>query len=235
LITGRRTYADLFLKLSKDSAINNNTLYFYDLNAKLNYQLGEKDRLFLSGYFGKDVLGVGETFGIDWGNGTGTLRWNHIYSNKLFSNTSLIFSNYKYKISIRSGGDDFDIISNIQDWNLKHEFQWYANTRHNLRFGINTIYHTIRPGEVKALRSTSVNDAALQKRYSWENAAYITDTWKVSDKVNITYGIRATAFSILGEGDYFAIDNEGNVTDTFSYKRGEFVKTYFNAEPRIAA
>lgn len=235
LITGRRTYADLFLKLSKDSAISNNTLYFYDLNAKLNYQLGEKDRLFLSGYFGKDVLGVGETFGIDWGNGTGTLRWNHIYSNKLFSNTSLIFSNYKYKISIRSGGDDFDIISNIQDWNLKHEFQWYANTRHNLRFGINTIYHTIRPGEVKALRSTSVNDAALQKRYSWENAAYITDTWKVSDKVNITYGIRATAFSILGEGDYFAIDNEGNVTDTFSYKRGEFVKTYFNAEPRIAA
>lgn len=235
LVTGRRTYADVFLKLSKDSAINSNTLFFYDLNAKLNYQFGEKDRLFISGYFGKDVLGVGETFGIDWGNGTGTLRWNHIYSNKLFSNTSLIFSNYKYTISIRSGGDDFDIISNIQDWNLKHEFQWYADTRHNLRFGINSISHTIRPGEIKTIRSVSVNDAALQKRYSWENAAHITDTWKVSDKINFTYGLRATSFSVLGDGDYFAIDEEGNVTDTFSYKRGEFVKTYFNLEPRVAA
>ncbi|MCR6720381.1 MAG: TonB-dependent receptor [Chitinophagaceae bacterium] len=109
LVTGRRTYADMFLKLSKDSSINQNKLYFYDLNAKLNYQLGDKDRLYLSGYFGKDHLGVGETFGIQWGNGTGTLRWNHIFNSKLFKNTSLIFSNYKYLINIRSGGDDFDI------------------------------------------------------------------------------------------------------------------------------
>jgi hypothetical protein len=235
LLTGRRTYADLFLKLSNDSSINSNTLYFYDLNAKLNYQLGKKDRLYLSGYFGKDVLGVGETFGIDWGNTTSTLRWNHIYSNKLFSNTSLIFSDYKYKISIRSGGDNFDINSVIRDWNLKHEFQWYANTSHNLRFGLNTIYHTIRPGEIDAKNSVGVNDAKLQQRYSWENSIFLTDTWKLSDRVNITYGLRLTAFSILGEGDYFAIDKEGNVTDTFSYKRGEFVKTYINPEPRLAA
>ncbi|HEY6505073.1 MAG TPA: TonB-dependent receptor, partial [Chitinophagaceae bacterium] len=92
LVTGRRTYADVFLQLSKDSSIKQNRIYFYDLNAKLNYQLSDKDRLYLSGYFGKDVLGVGETFGIDWGNGTGTLRWNHIFNRKLFSNTSLIFS-----------------------------------------------------------------------------------------------------------------------------------------------
>lgn len=235
LLTGRRTYADLFLKLSNDSSINSNTLYFYDLNAKLNYQLGKKDRLYLSGYFGKDVLGVGETFGIDWGNTTSTLRWNHIYSNKLFSNTSLIFSDYKYKISIRSGGDNFDINSVIRDWNLKHEFQWYANTSHNLRFGLNTIYHTIRPGEIDAKNSVGVNDAKLQKRYSWENSIFLTDAWKLSDRVNITYGLRLTAFSILGEGDFFGIDKEGNVTDTFSYKRGEFVKTYINPEPRLAA
>ncbi|WP_290795858.1 TonB-dependent receptor [Flavihumibacter sp. UBA7668] len=235
LLTGRRTYADLFLKLSNDSSINSNTLYFYDLNAKLNYQLGKKDRLYLSGYFGKDVLGVGETFGIDWGNTTSTLRWNHIYSNKLFSNTSLIFSDYKYKISIRSGGDNFDINSVIRDWNLKHEFQWYANTSHNLRFGLNTIYHTIRPGEINAKNSVGVNDTKLQQRYSWENSIFLTDAWKLSDRVNITYGLRLTAFSILGEGDYFAIDKEGNVTDTFSYKRGEFVKTYINPEPRLAA
>lgn len=235
LVTGRRTYADVFLKLSSDSTINRNKLYFYDLNAKLNYQLGEKDKLFLSGYFGKDVLGVGETFGIDWGNATGTLRWNHIYNAKLFSNTSLIFSNYKYNISIRSNGDDFDIFSKIQDWNLKHEFQSFANSRNNIRFGLNSIYHNILPGEVKASATASVNSSALQRRQSWENALYATNTWKASDKINLTYGLRVSAFSILGKGDFYSIDKDGNVTDTMSYKSGEFVKTYFNLEPRLAA
>jgi hypothetical protein len=235
LVTGRRTYVDAFLKLSSDSAINSNRLYFYDLNAKLNYQLGDKDRLYLSGYFGKDVLGVGETFGIDWGNSTGTLRWNHIFNSQLFANTSIIFSNYNYKISIRSGGDNFDIISKIQDWNLKQEYQWYANSNHNLRFGFNTIYHTITPGEIKAYQSVSLNSTALQKRYSWENAVFLSDTWKASDKVNLTYGLRASAFSILGKGDFYQIDNDGKVTDTLSYNNGGFVKTYFNLEPRVAA
>jgi hypothetical protein len=235
LVTGRRTYVDAFLKLSSDSAVNSNTLYFYDLNAKLNYQLGEKDRLYLSGYFGKDVLGVGETFGIDWGNSTGTLRWNHIYNSKLFSNTSVIFSNYNYKISIRSGGDDFDILSKIQDWNLKQEYQWYAGSRNNLRFGFNSIYHTITPGEIKAYQSQSINNAALQQRFSWENAAFISDTWKASDKLNLTYGVRASSFSILGKGDFYNIDADGKVTDTLSYDKGEFVKTYVNLEPRVAA
>jgi TonB dependent receptor-like, beta-barrel/CarboxypepD_reg-like domain/TonB-dependent Receptor Plug Domain len=235
LITGRRTYADMFLKLSKDSSINRNKLYFYDLNAKMNYQLSDKDRIFLSGYFGKDVLGVGGTFGIDWGNGTGTLRWNHIFSKKLFSNTSLIFSNYKYNISIRSGGDDFDIFSQIRDWNLKQEYQLYANSKNNIRFGFNTIYHIITPGEVTASESSSINSSALQKRYSWENAVYFTNTWKASDRVNLTYGLRVSSFSILGKGDFYKIDNEGKVTDTMSYSNGQFVKTYLDLEPRIAS
>lgn len=234
LLTGRRTYADMFLKLSNDSSINRNKLYFYDLNAKLNYQLGPKDRLFLSGYFGKDKLGVGNTFGIAWGNGTGTLRWNHIFNHKLFKNTSLIFSNYKYLINIQSGDDDFDIFSQIQDWNLKQEYQWNAGTKHNVRFGFNSIYHTITPGKVDARKSVGVNSSALQKRYSWENALFISDTWKASSRFNLTYGMRVSAFSILGEGDYFQFDSEGNVTDTTWYSRGEFVKTYLNLEPRFA-
>lgn len=235
LVTGRRTYVDMFLKLSKDSTVSSNTLYFYDLNAKLNYQLGEKDRLYLSGYFGKDVMGVGETFGIDWGNGTGTLRWNHIFSSKIFSNTSLIFSNYKYKISIRSSGDDFDIFSQIRDWNLKQEYQWYANSRNNIRFGFNTIFHSIKPGEVKASASSTVNSSALQQRYSWENAVFFTNTWKATERFNLTYGLRLSSFSILGEGDFFSIDGEGTVLDTLHYNKGDFVKTYLNPEPRIAA
>ncbi|HRO70625.1 MAG TPA: hypothetical protein PK951_09600, partial [Chitinophagaceae bacterium] len=206
LVTGRRTYVDAFLKLSKDSAVNTNKLSFYDLNAKANYILGEKDRLYISGYFGRDNLGVGSIFGLDWGNGTGTVRWNHIFNPKLFSNTSLIYSNYNYTISIRSGATDFDIFSQIRDWNFKEELQWYINSRNSLRMGVNAIFHTIRPGEVTATAESSVNSSKLQKRYSLENAAFVTNTWKATDKINITYGLRATAFSILGKGDFYAID-----------------------------
>ena len=234
LVTGRRTYVDAFLKLSKDSAVNTNKLSFYDLNAKANYILGEKDRLYISGYFGRDNLGVGSIFGLDWGNGTGTIRWNHIFNPKLFSNTSLIYSNYNYTISIRSGATDFDIFSQIRDWNFKEELQWYINSRNSMRMGVNSIFHTIRPGEVTATAESSVNSSRLQKRYSLENAAFVTNTWKASDKINVTYGLRATAFSVLGKGDFYAIDSNGLVTDTFSYKKGQVVKTWLNAEPRLA-
>jgi hypothetical protein len=235
LVTGRRTYADIFLKLSHDSSIRQNTLYFYDLNAKLNYQLGDKDHLYLSGYFGKDVLGVGKTFGIDWGNSTATLRWNHIFSRKVFSNTSLIYSNYDYKISIQSGGDNFDIISKIRDYNLKFEGQWYADSRNSVRFGLNTIFHTITPGEIIVHQSISVNPTALQRRYSFDNAIYATNTSRVSNKINVTYGLRLSTFSVLGKGDFYNIDENGKVTDTMSFKSGEVVKTWINPEPRLAA
>ena len=234
LVTGRRTYVDAFLKLSKDSTVNSNNLSFYDFNAKANYILGKKDRLYLSGYFGRDQLGVGSTFGLAWGNGTGTVRWNHIFGPKLFSNTSLIYSNYNYKISIRSGATDFDIFSQIRDWNLKKELQWYLDSRNSMRFGVNAIFHTIRPGEVTATAASSINSSNLQRRYSLENATYVTNTWKASNKINLTYGARLTAFSILGKGDYYAVDADGVVMDTFSYKKGEVVKTYFNVEPRLA-
>jgi len=235
LISGRRTYADVFLKLSPDSTINQNRLYFYDLNAKLNYTLGEKDRLYLSGYFGQDQLGVGEAFGLSWGNATGTARWNHIFNSKMFSNTSLIFSNYNYKIKLRAGANDFQIFSQIRDWNLKQEFQWYANSRNSVRFGINSIFHTLRPGEITSSATSSVNSSALQQRYSLENSIFGTNTWKASEKFSLTYGVRLTAFSILGKGDFFDMNEEGTITDTFNYKAGEIVKTYVNPEPRLAA
>jgi len=234
LVTGRTTYVDVFLKLSNDSTVNSNRLSFYDFNAKANYILSKRDRVYLSGYFGRDRLGVGSTFGIAWGNATGTMRWNHIFNPRLFSNTSLVLSNYNYTISIRSGATDFDIFSQIRDWNLKEEMQWYINSRNHLRFGLNAIYHNITPGKVSASETSSVNSSELQNRYSLENAVFVTNTTKVSDRINLTYGLRLTAFSILGKGDYFAIDEDGVVTDTFSYKSGEVVKTYFNPEPRMA-
>lgn len=236
LVSGRRTYLDLFLKASSDSSVKDSKLYFYDLNAKLNYTLGGKDRLYLSGYFGKDELGSGNKFDITWGNATGTLRWNHIFNKKLFSNTSLILSNYKYKIKIRSGGTDYDIFSQIRDYNFKEELQWYAGSGHTVRAGLNAVYHTIRPGEVSSNSGVSGSSSAdEQKRYSLENGLYLSDTWKATDDLTLTYGARLTAFSIFGKGDFYTVDGNGKVTDTLRYGSGALVKTWWNPEPRMAA
>jgi len=237
LITGRRTYADMFLKLSDE--YKDNSLYFYDLNAKVNYILGDKDRLYLSGYFGKDKLGAsfgdGEGFGLDWGNSTGTLRWNHIFSNSLFSNTSLIYSNYNYNISIKSGAYDFDIKSRIQDLNLKEEMQWYLNNNNTIKFGYNIIHHNIKPGEVESNNLNALNSMALQSRYALENIIYASNNWKVNNKLNVEYGAKLGTFTILGAGDYYNLDGNGNVKDTMHYNSGQAVKTYLNLEPRLSA
>ncbi len=235
LITGRRTYADLFLKLAPDTSLNQSRIYFYDLNAKMNYELGPRDKLYLSGYFGKDLLGFSDQFGIQWGNATGTLRWNHIFSPKLFSNTSLIYSNYDYTIHIKSGSNDFTIFSEIRDWNVKQDYQLNAGAKNNIRFGWSSIYHRVRPGEITASETSSLNNEVQPKRYSMENAVYASNTWKVSDKVSVTYGTRFTAFSVLGKGDFYNIDSKGNIIDTMHYNAGQIVKTYWNLEPRLAA
>jgi len=235
LISGRRTYADLFLKLSKDTNVNRSRLYFYDLNAKVNYKLGDKDQLYLSGYFGRDVLQQDNVAGINWGNITATARWNHLFNSRLFSNTSLLFSNYNFKIINKESGNEFTIFSQIRDWNLKEELQWYANSRNTLNIGFNSIFHTIRPGEISASKDAGLNPITFAWRYSLENAVYATNTWKASDKVSFTYGLRLSAFSILGKGDYYRFDPSGKITDTMHYSPGQVVKTYVNPEPRVAA
>lgn len=235
LVTGRRTYADIFLKASPDSSLRDSRLNFYDLNAKANFEIGKKDRIYISGYFGNDQLRFSESFGIQWGNATGTLRWNHVFNNKLFSNTSLIYSNYDYEIKVRSGSNDFQIFSQIRDWNLKQDYQYNLNQRNNIRFGWSSIYHRVRPGEITATENSSLANNIQQKRFSTENGIYLTNTWKASDRWTLTYGTRLTAFSVLGEGDYFTLDENGKVIDTTSYGKGEIVKTYWNLEPRISA
>ncbi|GAA4456409.1 TonB-dependent receptor [Rurimicrobium arvi] len=235
LISGRRTYADMFLKLSNNPDQRNNQLYFYDLNLKANYTLNENNRLYLSGYFGKDVIGVAKIFGIDWGNATGTLRWNHIFNSKLFSNTSLIYSNYNYNIRLTVDQNDIKIISKIADWNLKQEFQWYANNKNTVKFGFNSTYHDLVPGEIRASATSGVNNLQLTKRYGWENAVFINNDWKASPHFSMSYGLRVSSFSVLGPGKFYEFDAQGNQTSTMTYGKGDFVKTYVNPEPRIAA
>lgn len=232
LITGRRTYADLFLKLSNNANLRNSSLYFYDLNAKGNYTLGDKDRIYLSGYFGKDVLGADNMFGINWGNATGTLRWNHIYAPKLFSNTSLIFSNYNYNITLSSGGLNIGIQSTIRDWHLKEEFEYFPNTKNKILFGIESIYHTMVPGNIFS-NDSNINSTNIQTRYALENAVYASDEIKVSERLKLMAGIRLTTFSLMGPGTFYTYNSDGAITDSSKYSSGQFVKTYINPEPRF--
>jgi hypothetical protein len=235
LVSGRRTYADVFLKLLGDSSFRKAQLYFYDLNTKINFILDGKNRLYLSGYFGRDVLSQQELAGINWGNATGTLRWNHIFNTKVFSNTSLILSNYDYKINVQSQASRYQILSRIRDYNLKEEVQWFANTKNTVSFGLNSIYHTITPGEISVGGSNGTVAHNLPDRYGLENALYASNAWKPGEKWGVTYGLRLSAFSVLGKGDYYTLNSAGAVIDTTHYKSGEVVKTYINPEPRIAA
>jgi len=235
MISGRRTYADAFLAFAPDTAIRDNTLYFYDFNAKANYQIDKKNVLYLSGYFGRDKLGLSNTFGFEWGNATGTLRWNHLFSNKLFSNTSVIYSKYDYKIENLLADNNFQVNSSITDYNIKQDFQLAANNDHTLKFGLNAIYHTIEPGRLTSDGNSSVNQITIQNRKGAEIAAYFSDEWRVNDKLNVVYGTRFSNFTLFGAGTFNSYDTEGNITETKTYKAGETVVNYFNLEPRISA
>lgn len=227
IVSGRRTYADVFLKLTDD--FKNNSLYFYDLNAKANYRINEKNRIYASGYFGRDVLGLGNNFGIDWGNTTATIRWNSIISPKIFSNTSLIYSNYDYNIKLNSGGSDFNINSKIKDWNLKEEFQFFPNTKNSWRFGFNSIYHEITPSR---FQGENITTAEKKSRYSLENALFINNTMKLSYNFTLDVGLRFSIYTILG-GDKYNIYNSGKLYDSVVLALGEFGKSYYNPEPRL--
>jgi len=234
LISARRTYADVFLKLSKRENLKSASLYFYDVNAKLNYRLSDKDRLYISGYFGRDKLGV-SGFGLTWGNVTGTARWNHVINSKMFSNTSFIVSNYIYDIGISSNGSDISINSTLQDYNLKQEFQYYPNSRNKIKFGFNSIHHSIVPGQIEADEGSGAIDIVLKPRLSWENAAFISNEWNATEKINVNYGLRGVGFSQLGNGGEYYTYKNGAVATTDVYEMNKIINSYFNLEPRVSA
>ncbi|RZK37767.1 MAG: TonB-dependent receptor [Hymenobacter sp.] len=235
LVTGRRTYADIFLKLSSNTTTKNSSLYFYDVNAKANYTLNDRNRLYFSGYIGRDALGLANTFGQYYGNKTATLRLNHLFSDRVFSNTSLIYSKYDYEIDILSNDQNFSIISKIQDLNLKQDFEFTPSTTQTLRFGVQGIYRTITPGHVVADETSTVNATADKTNYSLETAAYVSHEWQATPRLNFTTGLRLSGFSLLGPGTYSTYDAAGNVQTASTYASGKFLKTYVRVEPRFAA
>lgn len=236
LISGRRTYLDLFLKASNDEDIRKSILYFYDLNFKANYKLGDKDRLYLSGYFGRDKFGFGDDFGFDWGNTTATLRWNHLFNDKLFLNSTVLFSDYNYDVEI--GGsegkeDGFLITSAIQDFSLKEDFSYYLNAKNTVKFGIMGAYHTFLPGEIKPEKEAGINRIELENKYAFEGAAYISNDMKLSDLWSVNAGLRYSYFAQVGPGDIFTYDAEGEITEIENYNDLELVQDYGGLEPRL--
>lgn len=235
MISGRRTYADMFLKLSNDDDVNKSKLYFYDLNAKLNFRFNDKNTLYLSGYFGKDDLGYSDLFNFDWGNATATVRWNHIFSDKLFSNTSLIYSDFTYNVQVSSDDSNFGIASKIRNWNFKQDFSYYQNPISTWRFGVHALQQSIYPASITAGENTSVNSIDVDNRQGVEVAAYVSHTWSPIDWLSVLYGLRVTDFMVMGPGTFYTYDDDGEAVAEQYYGRGTVAKHYLNVEPRFSA
>ena len=229
IISGRRTYADVFLLASE--TFKDNILYFYDLNLKANYKIDNKNRLFISGYFGRDELGLKNTFGIDWGNKTGTIRWNRIISSRLFLNTSLIFSDYNYNVKLKNGPTNFNINSNIKDLNLKQDYTFYVNPKNTLRFGFNSILHTITP---TTFSGTVISSNTKEGRNGLENALYLSNYYKANNNLSIDYGMRLSAYSLMG-GDVYNQYEGDKIINSIKLGKYSFGKTFLNPEPRITS
>jgi len=243
LVGGRSSYAHLFLPLFD----NDNVAYFYDLNAKVSYNLNRNNRLFLSGYFGRDVFEISDTFANSFGNTTLNLRWNHLFSDKLFSNLSLIYSDYYYGLELKFVEFDFD--SGIRNFNLKYDFTHYISNNVDLRYGINSIYYKFNPGDVTPTTEDSgINPFKLTDKYAWENAVYLDAEIDISDKISVQGGLRLSTFNRLGQDELFLYENDNPIIynpsldiyqkakpiDTVSFSRSETIKSFANLEPRFS-
>lgn len=246
IISGRRTFVDLFLRepfVKEGSNLEGNSYFFYDLNAKLNYTLGPRDRLFLSGYFGKDRFSfrsneTGLKIEIPWGNATTSLRWNHLFSDRLFMNTSAIFSNYNFEFGADQEGFQFKIFSGIRDYVIKTDLTYYPSLKHTVRFGGQYIYHRFTPTNAEAGSEDVEFDLGETVRlFAHDWAVYVNDEFDLSEKIRISAGLRGSLFQQVGPFTRYTPDptQSGEFSDTTYYASGETVKSYPNLEPRLSA
>jgi hypothetical protein len=234
IVAGRRTYADVFLPLSKNTDIRNNKLYFYDLNAKLNHIINDRNRIFISAYFGRDVF-KNQFAGMDFGNSTATFRWNHLFSSRLFSNFSLIHCNYDYKLGTAGGGPDaFEWNSNLKDYSIKADFIFYANPVNTVKFGAVTTYHHFLPGTAMGTGSQSaISKFVLPDNYALEHGFYLLSENKIGRNLSVKYGLRLSVFQNVGKATVYNFDTNYNPVDSTIYASGNFYNTYLGLEPRL--
>ncbi|MFW5706943.1 MAG: TonB-dependent receptor [Bacteroidota bacterium] len=240
MVSGRRTYADLFLKLSPDESQRNTQLFFYDINAKMNYVIDDKNRLFFSGYYGKDVTLFSDLFGFDWGNTTSSLRWNHIFNDRFFSDVSLHYSNYQFNISGDIGPASFRWNSMLHNLNLKVNFNLMAGENNLFTFGAQTIYHNLDPGTIAAeIEGAAVANVRLSADNALEHGIFFNNEQSLfDDRLLLVYGIRGSVFQIVGPGKQYAFDRSDplrwEVADTIALEDGSFYNTFFSLEPRLS-
>ncbi|MBT8320023.1 MAG: TonB-dependent receptor, partial [Gramella sp.] len=243
LVAGRSSYAHLFLKLTD----NENSAYFYDLNTKLSYNLDGRNKLLLSGYFGRDVFNISQNFENTYGNAVLNLRWNHIFSDNIFTNLSVIYSDYYYGLNLNFVGFNWD--SGIKNLNIKYDFNHYITDALQLKYGIQNTYYEFNPGEIEPIDEDSgINYFKLTNKYAFENAVYISAEQKLSEKFSAEYGIRLSNFFRLGQDEINIYENdnpveyvgdrdiyrEADILDTRASSRSDILKTYTNLEPRLA-
>lgn len=234
IVSARRTYADLFLKLSSDPDINKNQLYFYDFNAKINHRIDDNNRIFLSGYLGQDVFKNADA-GFNFGNATVTGRWNHLFSQKLFSNFSLNYSRYNYGLqSTMSDNSNFDWKYNMQDMSVKADFSYYITPENTMKFGYNAVLHKLKPGTITSSGgATSYDNYVLADINAFEHALYISDEYQASKRLSVKAGLRLTGFSSIGSGTVYNYDSNYNAIDSTVYKSGQVIKTFYRLSPRL--
>jgi len=243
LIGGRASYAHLFLKLAN----NDNSAYFYDLNTKLNYKLNTNNNLFLSGYFGRDVFSLNESFANTYGNATLNLRWNHLFNDKLFSNLSLIYSDYYYGLTLDFIGFNWD--SGIKNYNLKYDFKHYLSNSLKLNYGYNSIYYNFNPGTIEPINAdSSINYKQLDRKYAFENAIYFEVEQRLSNTFAVNYGLRYSMFDRLGSSTVNLYANNQPVSydsdlkiyekatpiGSTLYKKNKSIVSFDNLEPRFS-
>ena len=242
IVSARRTYIDALAKgfIKKSSQFYGSGYYFYDLNAKINYKFNERDRLYLSGYFGRDVFDFSNAtqslkVNIPWGNATGTLRWNHVFNNKLFANTTAVYNDYNFTFNAAQNNFEIKLASGIKDVSLKQDFDFYPFSKHKLKFGLLYTYHRFTPSVVSGKQDSVVfNPQNAQIKYAHEGALYVQDNWEINSKLNINAGLRYSGFQQVGPNKIYTTDANNNRLDSIVYGRGKAVKTYGGLEPRIA-
>lgn len=236
LIAARRTYADLFFPLLSDSSVKKSKMYFYDLNLKVNHQINDRNRLFLSAYMGRDRFGQKGSSDAGFGNQTGTLRWNHQISSKTFSNLSAIIAKYDYSLSMKQGGSNYVWKSNMLDYTLKLDFNYFPNPQNEIKFGLSSTFHDFNPADAYIEGERTKLGVTVTKNFALEHGLYISNEQKIGEKLTIKYGLRYTIFQNIGTATIYTFAKgypNYTVTDTTYYSSGKIFNIYQGLEPRL--